>query len=77
MEDRKPCEAALHIRAVYLWERDGRPEGGMAKYLLKAQAMLDEEASIAVPIDEATAARGLLTRDAHEQDNSRLTTKTK
>ncbi len=62
MIDEKSGEAALRIRAVYLWERDGRQEGRLAEYFPKAQAMLDEEASIAAPIDEATAARGLLTR---------------
>jgi hypothetical protein len=62
MIDEQSSEAALRIRAVYLWEQDGRQEGRLAEYFPKAQAMLDEEASIAAPIDEATAARGLLTR---------------
>jgi hypothetical protein len=57
---REALEARLRIRAVYLWERDGRHEGRLADYIPKAQAMLDEEASITTPIDESTAARGLL-----------------
>ncbi|GAB7522342.1 DUF2934 domain-containing protein [Paraburkholderia sp. 2C] len=62
MIDEKSSEAALRIRAVYLWEQDGRQEGRLVEYFPRAQAMLDEEAAIAAPIDEATAARGLLTR---------------
>ena len=62
MIDEKSGEAALLIRAVFLWERDGRPVGRLAEYFPQAQAMLDEEASIAAPIDEATATGGLLTK---------------
>ncbi|QYD67147.1 DUF2934 domain-containing protein [Paraburkholderia edwinii] len=69
MIDEKSSEAALRIRAVYLWEQDGRQEGRLAQYFPKAQAMLDEEASIAAPIDEATAARGLLTRPLANEPN--------
>jgi hypothetical protein len=71
MIDEKSSEAALRIRAVYLWEQDGRPEGRLAAYFPKAQAMLDEEASIAAPIDEATAARGLLTRPLTNQPSGK------
>jgi hypothetical protein len=58
----KPCEVALRLRAVYLWELDGRREGRLEEYFPRARAMLSEEASNAAPIDEATAARGLLTK---------------
>jgi hypothetical protein len=36
--------------------------GRLAEYFPQAQAMLDEQASIAAPIDEATATGGLLTK---------------
>jgi hypothetical protein len=62
MTDEKSLETRLRIRACFLWEQDGRPEGRLPEYFPKAQAMLDEEATIVAPIDEATAARGLLTR---------------
>ncbi|MDQ7977331.1 DUF2934 domain-containing protein [Paraburkholderia sp. SARCC-3016] len=71
MFDEKSSDAALRIRAVYLWEQDGRQEGRLAEYFPKAQAMLDEEASIAAPIDEATAARGLLTQPFANKPNSK------
>jgi hypothetical protein len=71
MIDEKSSEAALRIRAVYLWEQDGRREGRLAEYFPQAQAMLDEEAAIAAPIDEATAARGLLTRPVANPPNSK------
>ncbi|WP_377681577.1 DUF2934 domain-containing protein [Paraburkholderia rhizosphaerae] len=60
MNDEESIEAKLRIRARYLWEQDGR-RGQLAEYFTQAKAMLDEEASITAPIDEATAARGLLT----------------
>lgn len=69
MIDEKSSEAALRLRAVYLWERDGRQEGRLADYFPQAQAMLDEEAAIAAPIDEATAARGLLTQPLAHKPN--------
>jgi hypothetical protein len=51
----------LRIRARYLWEKDGRPERRLSEYWPKAEEMLNEEATIAAPVDEATAA-GLLLR---------------
>jgi hypothetical protein len=71
MIDEKSREAALRIRAVFLWEQDGRQEGRLAEYFPKAQAMLDEEATIVAPIDEATAARGLLTQPLTNKPNGR------
>jgi hypothetical protein len=60
--DNTDLEGALRIRAQYLWERDGCPAGRLSDYWPKAQAMLDDEAKIAAPIDEATAAGALLTK---------------
>jgi hypothetical protein len=59
--DKKSIETKLRLRAHYLWEQDGQPEGQLASYLPKAKAMLDREALIIAPIDEATAAGTLLT----------------
>ncbi|MDR7008907.1 DUF2934 domain-containing protein [Paraburkholderia strydomiana] len=61
MTDQRTLEAKLRIRAVYLWERDGRQEGRLADYFPKAQELLDREASTTTPIDESTGARDLLT----------------
>jgi hypothetical protein len=55
-------EPRLSIYAQFLWEQDGQPEGKLAEYGSKARAMLDEEALLMAPIDEATAARGLLNK---------------
>jgi hypothetical protein len=71
MIDHHSSEAALRIRAVYLWERDGRPEGKLPEYFPRAQAMLDEEAALTAPIDEATAARGLLTQPLANKPNGK------
>jgi hypothetical protein len=65
--DNASLEAKLRLRAYYLWEADGRPEGRLGEYWPKAQAMLDDEAKIAVPADEATAAGALLTKPLHDR----------
>src|SRR5260370_17443396 len=61
MIDEKSGEAALRIRAVYRWERDGRQEGRLAEDLPKAPAMLDEQAALRPPIDDPPPAPGLPT----------------
>jgi hypothetical protein len=59
-------EIKLRLRAYYLWEADGCPEGRLSEYRQKAQAMLDDEANIWAPVDEATAAGTLLTKHSHD-----------
>ena len=51
----------IHIRARYLWDKDGQPERRLSDYWPQAREMLKNEAAIAAPVDEATAA-GLLLR---------------
>lgn len=65
--DNASLEAKLRLRAYYLWEADARPEGRLSEYWPKAQAMLDDEAKIAAPVDEATAAGALLTNLLHDR----------
>jgi hypothetical protein len=55
-------EEKRRLRAYYLWEADGRPEGRAHEYWLRAGTTLDDEDVITAPIDEATAARSLLTK---------------
>jgi hypothetical protein len=64
--DNAALEEKLRLRACYLWEADGRPEGRLSEYWPKAQAMLDDEAAIWAPVDEATAAGALLTKRSHD-----------
>jgi hypothetical protein len=59
--DHSSIDVKVHIRALYLWERDGRPDGRLATYLPKARVILDQEALITAPIDEASLAGALLT----------------
>jgi hypothetical protein len=66
--DKKSIETKLRILAHYLWEQDGQPEGQLASYMPNASAMLNQEALIFAPIDEATAARDLLTNPPTGQD---------
>jgi Protein of unknown function (DUF2934)/Electron transfer flavoprotein-ubiquinone oxidoreductase, 4Fe-4S len=40
--------AALELRAYYLWEANGRPEGRPGDYWAKAQALLEEQTSVPV-----------------------------
>ena len=63
--DKASFEEKLRLRAHYLWEADGSPEGRLLEYWPKAQAMLDDEAAITAPVDEATAAGPLLTKPLH------------
>ena len=65
--DNASLEAKLRLRVYYLWEADCRPEGRLSEYWPKAQAMLDDEAKIAAPVDEATAAGALLTNPLHDR----------
>jgi hypothetical protein len=60
--DNASLEVKLRLRACYLWEADGCPEGRLSEYRQKAQSMLDDEATIWAPVDEATAAGALLTQ---------------
>lgn len=63
--DKASFEEKLRLRAHYLWEADGCPEGRLLEYWPQARAMLDEEEAITAPVDEATAAGPLLTRPLH------------
>jgi hypothetical protein len=56
-------DARIHLRAYYLWEADGRPEGRADEYWTKAQALLKEESRVTAPVDEANAAGALLTQE--------------
>ena len=73
-------DTRIHLRAYYLWEADGRPEGRADEYWAKAQAMLEEESRLTAPIDEATSARGLLTAEKQptgiSQESSKATSNT-
>jgi len=60
--DNPSLEMRLRLRAYYLWEVDGCPEGRLSEYWPKAQAMLDDESTIWAPVDEANAAGALLTK---------------
>ncbi|MFM0004831.1 MULTISPECIES: DUF2934 domain-containing protein [Paraburkholderia] len=64
--DNASMEVKLRLRAYYLWEADGCPEGRLSEYWKKAQSMLDDEATIWAPVDEATAAGTLLTKRPHD-----------
>jgi hypothetical protein len=56
-------DANIHLRAYYLWEADGRPEGHADEYWGKAQALLKEEARVTAPADQANAAGAFLTQE--------------
>jgi hypothetical protein len=63
--DNASLEVKLRLRAYYLWEADGSPEGRLSEYWQKAKSMLDDEATIWASVDEATAAGTLLTKHTH------------
>lgn len=48
-------DARIHLRAYYLWEADGRPEGHAYEYWMKARAMLEKETGNVVLTNEVAA----------------------
>src|SRR5580698_6631904 len=69
--EKKSLEELLRLRAYYLWEADGRPEGRSHEYWEKARAWVLENATSAGPSEEMTAAESIPEKPAKKPVKSK------